>query len=103
MGDRADVPMPIWKFYSIHAQNGSFVPNVCRLRDILSQYIPIYDDIIDAVLIPFVGLSQIASVRTTASTIKINQTMQQTLSDNLSAIVGNSFDIKLPVGDVNKR
>merc|ERR1712039_489101 len=45
---------PIWKFDSVHAQNGAFVPTVCRMKDILSKYVPFSGDIIDDVLIPFI-------------------------------------------------
>jgi len=54
------------EYNSIHQQNNSFTPSLCEFNDILSEYIPI-TDILNGILIPYIGYSKFESVVITST------------------------------------
>eukprot|EP01083_Nonionella_stella_P170254 579028_1 len=49
---------PQWKYNKMHYKNDTFMTSICRLKDVLSQILPIHYDIINTVLMAYIGYSE---------------------------------------------
>eukprot|EP01083_Nonionella_stella_P008926 25848_1 len=54
--------MPQWKYNKMHYKNDTFMTSICRLKDVLSQILPIHYDIINTVLMAYIGYSEFECV-----------------------------------------